>query len=86
MYILYVFVFLICLYGVLALETDRSHFKAKFLVVLPKVCDLEVPQRKLLNLGCVHLHHCPVEALTILQTDRSRETGEITTSEVRVSA
>lgn len=55
---------------VLALETDRSHFKAKLLVALPKVWHLDVQQRKMLHLWRVDLQDCPVKALTVLQGER----------------
>lgn len=55
---------------VLALETNRSHFKAKLLVALPKVWHLDIQQGKMLHLWRVDLQDCPVETFTILQTDK----------------
>lgn len=56
-----------CVFVCSALETDRSQFKAKLLVALPKVCHLDVQQREMLQLRRVDLQDCPVKAFTILQ-------------------
>lgn len=57
---------------VLTQETNRSNFKAKLLVFLPKVWDLDVQQGELFHLGCVHLQHRPVKTLAILEWEKGR--------------
>lgn len=54
-----------------SLETDRSHIKAKLLVVLPKVGHFDVQQGELFHLGGVDLQDASVQALPVLQ----RRTG-----------
>lgn len=50
----------------LSQETDGSDFKTKLLIGLPKVCDLDVHERKLLNLRCVDLQNSFTVTFTIL--------------------
>lgn len=58
----------------LSQETDRSNFETKLLIGFPKVCDLDVHERKLLNLRCGYLQNCPAITFAILgETEKKRE-------------
>ena len=75
----------LCVCVFLALETNRSHFKSKLLVALPKVRHLDVQQREMLHLWCVDLQDGPVKALTILQgATQRRDTRQKAECEQRI--
>lgn len=59
----------------LSQETDRSNFKPKLLIGFPKVCDLDVHERKMLNLRCVYLQNCPTIAFAILEREKKKTAG-----------